>query len=299
MLNYLTFIAAFAGFYALLSLSLVLVWGRTGMVNLGVVGFYALGAYTSALLVTRLDLPIAIGWVCATLVAAACGAGLTWVTRRLRGDYLGIVTLGFAELVRSVATNETWLTKGSDGISGIPGPFKAAMGTQFNLFFSVLTWIVVAVVCLLAVRLLDAPYGRVLMAIRDDAEVTGMAGKNVVRFKIGIFAIGSAVVGLAGAMYAHFTSYIVPDIFSLMLTMYVFLAATGGGSTRVAGAVIGGIATLVFLEGSRFLAEYIPGISPLQAAAVREMLTGCALVCLLILRPGGWLREKVPSSGRP
>ncbi len=299
MLSYLAFITTFAGIYALLALSLVMVWGTAGMVNLGLAGFFALGAYASALLTTRAMLPIPLGWVAAILVAAAAGMLVTWVTRSMRGDYLAIVTLGFAETIRLGALNETWATRGSDGVSGIPGPFKAALGDQFNLFYLALTWAVVLLAYLLVRRLIGSPFGRVLRAIRDDDEVAAAAGKPVLRFKVQAFAIAAGLAGLAGALYAHFTSYISPDLFTPLITVYIFLAATAGGYTRPAGAVIGALLVMAFLEGTRFVAGWMPGITPLQTAALREFVIGGALIVVLHLRPDGLLPEAIRSAPRP
>lgn len=109
--------ATFAGLYALMALGLNIVWGMTGLINLGLVGFFALGGYASALLTLRFGVPIVGGLAAAFIFAAACGSIMALITARLRGDYLAIVTLGFAEVVRLVASNEIWLTNGSDGIS--------------------------------------------------------------------------------------------------------------------------------------------------------------------------------------
>ena len=112
------------GIYGLLALSLNLIWGGAGMVNLGLAGFFAVGAYASALLTTVGHAPIAAGWLLALVAGGAAGLVVTLSTTRLREDYLAIVTLGFAEVVRLVAANEIWLTRGTDGISGIPGPVE-------------------------------------------------------------------------------------------------------------------------------------------------------------------------------
>ena len=299
MLSYAAFIATFAGIYALLALSLVLVWGQAGMVNLGLAGFFALGAYASALVTVGGGLPIPLGWLAALAVAAAAGLLLTWLTRQMRGDYLAIVTLGFAETIRLAAVNETWATRGSDGISGIPGPFKAALGEQFNVAYLVLTWLVVGLAWLLVRRLAGAPFGRVLRAIRDDDEVAAAAGKPVLRFKLQVFAIAGALAGLAGALYAHFTSYISPDLFTPLITVYIFLAATAGGNARPGGALLGAGVVMLFLEGTRFIAAAVPGISPLQAASLREFVVGIALIVVLQLRPDGLLAEQRRPAPRP
>src|SRR5258708_35117411 len=123
MLSYLTFIATVGGIYGLLALSLNLIWGGAGMVNLGLAGFFAVGAYASALLTTAGHAPIAAGWLLALLAGGLAGLIVTLSTTRLRADYLAIVTLGFAEAGRLVATNQIWLTRGTHGIPRIPGPW--------------------------------------------------------------------------------------------------------------------------------------------------------------------------------
>src|ERR1043166_2588014 len=120
--NYLIAMATFAGIYALLALGLNVVWGMTGMINLGLVGFFAVGAYVSALLCKRAGAPIALGIAAAAVLAAGAGAAMAITTARLRGDYLAIITLGFSEVVRLVASNELWLTNGTDGTSARARP---------------------------------------------------------------------------------------------------------------------------------------------------------------------------------
>src|SRR6185503_19523496 len=125
MENYLIAMAVSAGIYALMALGVNVVWGFAGMVNLGLVGFFAVGAYTSEKLTLKAGWSIAAGMAAAVIVAAIVGALVALITVRLRGDYLAIVTLGFAETIRIVASNAIWLTNGSDGLSGIPGPGRA------------------------------------------------------------------------------------------------------------------------------------------------------------------------------
>ena len=129
MMSYVAFIATVGGIYALLALSLNLVWGSTGLVNLGLAGFFAVGAYASAI-TTGAGAPVPVGLLAAIAVSIAAGVLVTFATLRLRDDYLAIVTLGFAEVVRLVAVNERWLTNGADGISGIRAPFKQTLGSQ-------------------------------------------------------------------------------------------------------------------------------------------------------------------------
>jgi branched-chain amino acid transport system permease protein len=292
MTTYLLFIVTLGGIYALLAQSLNLIWGSAGMVNLGLAGFFAVGAYTSAMATKYGGVPVPLGLALAVAAAALTGIVVTLSTLRLRDDYLAIITLGFAETVRLVALNETWLTNGSDGISAITRPFFAILGGWFPLAYAALVTVLVAVVWLVMRRLDHAPFGRTLKAIREDPELAAFAGKDVVAFKLKAFALSAGVAGLAGGLYGHFTSYIAPDIFQPLMTVYIFLAVTAGGVGRPSGALLGAYLVIAFLECTRFLADAVPGLSALQVASVREMLVGIALLMVLRLRPQGLLPEQ-------
>ena len=299
MLSYLLFTATIGGIYGLLALSLNLIWGNAGMVNLGLAGFFAVGAYASALATTAGGLPIPVGWALAVLIGGAAGLVVTLSTTRLREDYLAIVTLGFAEVVRLVAANEIWLTRGTDGVSGIPGPWKATLGQDFNGVYLLIVLVAVALVFLLVRRLDRSPYGRALRAIREDAQVAQVAGKRVLRFKTQAFTLSAAIAGLAGALYGHFTSFIAPDLFLPLITVYIFLAVAAGGTGRPAGALLGAFLVVGLLESSRFLVELLPAISAVQRAALKELLIAVALILVLRLKPSGLLPERIPAAPRP
>jgi branched-chain amino acid transport system permease protein len=299
MLNYLLFIATVGSVYALLALSLNLIWGGAGMVNLGLAGFFAVGAYASALLTTTGHLPILAGWALALIVGGAAGLVVVLATTRLREDYLAIVTLGFAEVVRLVASNEVWLTHGTDGISGIPGPWRAVLGREwFNAVYLSILLAVVLLVYWLMRRIDRSPYGRVLRAIREDAQVAQVAGKPVLRYKAQAFALSAAIAGLAGALYGHFTSYIAPDLFLPLITVYIFLAVASGGVGSPTGALIGAYLLMALLESMRFLVEYIPAVSAVQRAALKELLIAVTLILVLRLLPKGLLPERIPRAPR-
>ena len=299
MPNYLLFIATIGGVYGLLALGLNLIWGGAGMVNLGLAGFFAVGAYMSALVTTTGHLPIPIGWLLALIAGGVAGLVVVLSTTRLREDYLAIVTLGFAEVVRLVAANEIWLTKGSDGISGIPGPWKAALGQNFNAAYLVIIVVVLAIVFTLMRRIDRSPYGRALRAIREDAQVAQVAGKPVLRFKAQAFALSAAIAGLAGALYGHFTSYIAPDLFLPLITVYIFLSVASGGIGNPAGALVGAFLVMTLLESARFLVEFIPYVTAVQRAALKELLIAVCLILVLRLMPRGLLPERIPRAPHP
>lgn len=295
MENYLLAMAVSAGIYGLMALGVNVIWGFAGMVNLGLVGFFAVGAYVSALLTIKAGWAIAAGIAAATVVTALVGVGVSLITVRLRGDYLAIVTLGFAETIRIVASNAIGLTNGTDGISAIPGPYRGALSPEaFNLLYLGIVALIVAAVYGVTERLRTSPFGRVLRAIRDDEQVAAVAGKHVMLFKVKAFAIGSAALGLAGALYAHYTSYIAPDIFVPLLTLYIKLALLVGGLGNNRGAIVGAFAVVFLLESSRFVIPLVPGISPVQGAAIREFLVAALLLVMLRYRPAGLLPERLP-----
>jgi branched-chain amino acid transport system permease protein len=292
MENYLIAMGVSAGIYALMALGVNVVWGFAGMVNLGLVGFFAVGAYTSALLTLKAGWTIAAGMGAAIIVAAIVGALVALITVRLRGDYLAIVTLGFAETIRIVASNAIWLTNGTDGLSGIPGPGRGRLSPEmFNLVYLAIVGVIVAIAYAMNERLRSSPFGRVLRAVRDDEQIAAVAGKHVTLFKVKAFAISSAALGLAGALYAHYTSYIAPDIFVPLLTLYIKLALLAGGLGNNRGAIVGAFAVVVLLESTRFVIPYIPGITPVQGAAIREFLIASFLLVMLRYKPTGLVPE--------
>jgi branched-chain amino acid transport system permease protein len=293
MLSYLIAMLTFVAIYAMMALGLNVMWGMAGMVNFGIAGFFAIGAYVDALSEQRLGVPIAIG-MAAGAITTGLVAGLACLgLRRLREDYFAIVTLGIAETVRMIADNEIWLTNGSDGISNIARPLQSSFAGYYDLFYLGLCVVLLAVSWLVVERARASPFGRVLRALRDDAQVASVAGKNVVFFQVRAFALGGVLIGLAGTLYGHYTSYIVPDIFVPMLTIYIFLAVTVGGKGSNAGTLIGTFIVVFLLESSRFVTEVLSGISPVQIAAVRGMLIGICFLAILQFRPGGLLREPV------
>jgi branched-chain amino acid transport system permease protein len=295
MENYLIAMAVSACIYALMALGLNVIWGFAGMVNLGLIGFFAVGAYGTALTTLKLGFPMAAGMVTGTVLAAAAGAGVAMITARLRGDYLAIVTLGLAETIRVISSNTIWLTNGTDGLSGIAGPMRGQLSpTQFNMLYLALVATIVAVAYVLAERLRAAPFGRVLRAIRDDEQVAAVAGKDVMAFKIRAFAISAGAIGLAGALYAHYTSYIAPDLFVPLFTLYIKLALLAGGLGNNRGAVIGAFLIVFFLESTRFVIPLVPMISAVQGAALREILIAALLIVLLRYNPQGLVPERLP-----
>lgn len=291
MTAYLVAMAIIALIYALLALGLNLHWGHTGLINFGHVAFFAIGAYTSALL-TLLGAPIVAGAVAATVLAGLAALPIGWVAVRLRSDYLAIVTIGFSETIRLILLNEVWLTRGPMGLPGVPRPFEG-VSTQANelLFLGVLV-VVVAAVFLLLERVVCSPFGRVLRAIREDEDAAAALGKDVVGFKVRSLVLGAAIAGLGGSFYAHYINYVVPDQFLPLVTFYVWIAVILGGSGSNLGALLGTGILMVFLEGTRFLKDWGIPLDEVRLAALRFVAVGLALILLVLFRPQGILGER-------
>jgi branched-chain amino acid transport system permease protein len=289
---YLVAVAVIALIYMLLAIGLNLQYGYTGLVNFGHVAFYALVAYTSALLSLK-GWPAAPAFAVAMLLAGLAAYPIGLLSLRLSDDYLAVVTLGFSETVRLVIQQEEWLTRGVQGLPGIPRLFQFLGGGQYADIGTLGVLIACNVVAIgLVTHLVRSPYGRLIQAVRDDETAVQALGKDPARVKVQVFMLGSALAGLAGAFYAHVITYISPDQFLPLVTFYVWIAIIIGGPGRTSGAVIGSLILLVFLEGSRFARDLVPGVSEVQMASVRLALVGLALILFTIYRPQGIMGQK-------
>ena len=292
MIDYLVAMGTLWGFYALLALGLNLQWGMSGLVNFGLVAFFAVGAYTSAL-VTLAGAAFPVGVAAAAGLAAVLGLIVALSTVRLREDYLAVVTLGAAEIVRLVVLNEVWLTEGARGLPGIPRPLQGHFTTGYGLFYLGLVVAAVAVSFVLAEAIRRSPFGRVLRAIREDADVTAVAGKNVLAFKLQAFVLGAGIAGVAGSLYAHYLTFLSPDQFDPTVTIYVWIAVIVGGSGNNRGVLMGALILMGLLEGTRFLKDLVPAISGVRLAALRLMFVGVLLIVFMMFRPEGlWKEDK-------
>jgi len=292
MSAYLVSMATFVGFFMILALALNLQWGMTGMVNFGIAGFYALGAYTSGLLSVKL------GWPVGVTIAMSCVAGLiagglvALLSMRLREDFLAIVTLGFGEIVRLIALNEDQLTEGPRGLKIDARPFADMFDRQtYPLAYLVLVITAVAVVFFIVERIRKSPMGRTLRAIREDDVVAGVLGKNILRHRIQVFALGGCFMGLAGALYAHYVQNISPEVFTPMVAIFIWMSVIVGGAGNNWGLLVGAGIVMTILEGSRFLGDFIQFLDAEKLSAIRIIFIGVMLIVILRIRPKGLIPE--------
>lgn len=285
MIAYLCAIGIIALIYCLLALGLNLQFGLTRLVNFGVVAFFAVGAYTSGLLSLQ-GVPLPLCFVAAGLLSGLLALPIGLLSLRLRDDYLAIVTLGFSEAVRISIQQESWLTHGVQGLPGLPKLFAAWGGASDMAIFTTLL-VLVGLVSWGTVRLARSPFGRLLKAIGDDEAALSALGKDPAWFKVQVFMLGAALAGLAGAFYAHFITFITPEQFIPLITFYVWMGLVMGGTGTVRGAVFGSLLLMVFLEGSRFAKDWVPGVSEVGMASLRLAAVGLALILVTLYRPNG------------
>ncbi len=264
--------------YVLAAIGLNIVVGYAGLLDLGYVAFYAIGAYTVGVLTSAHGslgfweaLPIAIA------MAMLAGVLLGTPTLRLRGDYLAIVTLGFGEIIRIAARNSEWLG-GPRGISQIPrppdiGPLKFEALNAKPYYYLALTFIIIIIIMVRALE--HSRVGRAWTAIREDEDAAELMGVPTFKFKLWAFAMGAGVGGLAGALFASYQTSITPDSFNLVLSILFLAAVVLGGAGNVPGVVIGAVLVAYLPERFRFLDES------------RVFWYGVAFVVMMIFRPQG------------
>lgn len=302
LLSYGTFFLVFAAVFAIIVLGLNLQWGFTGLFNVGVAGFVAVGAYTSAILtapdypdqVGGFGLPILVGWIGAMLASGLAALVVGIAALRLRHDYLAITTFGIAVTIQLVALNAKTLTGGPFGLQFIPKPLAGLV--EGNLAWNAVYLAIVAVILGLAYaaieRLVRSPWGRVLRAIREDETAAASLGKKAFRFRLEAFVIGCMLMGLGGALYAHFVGYIAPEDFLPILTFQLWTMLIVGGSGNNRGAIVGAFVVwaLWTLSGG-LLRDIIPSEHQARSATLQIVLIGSLLVGILLVRPRGLLGE--------
>jgi branched-chain amino acid transport system permease protein len=296
VVSYIAFFLVFASVFAVATLGLNLQWGATGLFNVGVAGFFAVGAYASAILTTPPDperlggfaLPVVVGWLGAVaasgLVAWAVGAAAL----RLRHDYLAITTFGVAVVIQLVALNAQWITGGPFGRQSIPRPFVEEIGAGFawNLFYLAVVLAILGALYWAFETLLRSPWGRVLRAIREDEGAAESLGKRAMAFRLQAFVLGCMAMGLAGALYAH-------EDFLPILTFQVWVMLIIGGSGNNRGAILGAyVVWAIWSVSGGLLREIVPQAEQARAAALQVVLIGVLLAAILLLRPRGLIGEE-------
>ncbi len=310
IISYLVSFAIMAGIYAIFSLGLNVQWGYTGLFNIGIAGFFAIGAYTTALTTTEmptgiyaqyvqqlfgLHLPFGAGLVAAAIVSGVVALLIGIPTLRLREDYLAIATIGIAETIRLIFNNERWLANGPRGLTGLPQPLRDLVEPHYyNYIYLGIVLVVMGIIYLAIERAIRSPWGRVLRAIREDEDAAAMSGKNVFAFKMQALVLGAMIMGTGGALYAHYVRAISPDTFTpLFGTFIIWVMLMLGGSGNNKGAILGAFVIWGIWTGSTFATDQLlPPVLLSRAPYIRFLVIGVLLEIILLLRPQGLLGEE-------
>lgn len=298
--NYALFMGIFIGIYALLALGLNIQWGFAGLFNAGIAGFFAVGAYTSAVLTSpyaegRLggfELPFYVGWIGSMIAAALIAWPIGKICLRFRSDYLAIATIGVAEIIRLVIKSEAELTNSARGITNIPRPYGDLPYVQSQMAYLGIVAIVLLVAYLMVERQFNAPWGRMMRAIRDNELAARAMGKNVEYRRLEAFIFGSALMGLGGALFAHFNRSITPEAIDPMVaTFLVWIMLILGGSGNSRGAILGAAVVWTIWSVSEIATDQLPQEYAVKAKYIRLFLIGLMLQLVLRFRPEGLLPE--------
>lgn len=285
------FFAALIAIYAIMALALNLQYGFGGLLNFGLVAFFAIGAYASANFSTA-GVPVLLSMALATVISAIAGALIAIPTMRLSVHYWAIVTISISELIRVISTNESWLTGGTFGMRQIPQPFSSVVPAQaYPAFFAAFTIVFLILCYMISVRVANAPFGRVLKVIREDEDFGRSLGKDVSRFKLKTMTLGAAMVGLAGALYAHLTTFISPQAFEPIVTFIIWAAVILGGKGNLKGSILGAFVMVALFNSTRFIGDYLD-IQAVLIANIRLALIGLLIMLTVLLRPDGILPER-------
>ncbi len=285
-MEYFLHILVISGIYIILTLSLNLIVGYTGLAALGHIAFACVGAYASSLLALNFGVSPWIGLMVGACMASLLGLVIGFPSIRLKGDYLALATFGFGVIVYSISKNWVDLTRGPMGLPGIPKFSFFGFELQPVWAYLTLVTVFVFITAFIINRIVDSPFGRILKSIREDEVASLSIGKNIVKYKLLVFVVGAFFAGIAGSLYAHYITFIDPSSFTAMESIAVLLMVVFGGMGSIRGSFIGALTLVIFPEMLRFL-----GLPSSVAAPLRQMIYGLLLIILMMKRPQGIIGE--------
>ncbi|MEK6922508.1 MAG: branched-chain amino acid ABC transporter permease [Nanoarchaeota archaeon] len=278
---YIIHLLILIGIYIILSVSLNLILGYTGLLNLGHIALFGIGAYASALL-TMNGVPFVISFILAGLIAGVFGFLLVLATRKLKGDYYALATLGFGFVVYSLFLNLTGLTRGPLGIPGIPKPDLFGLIIKSNFSYLIFVFFIALIVVFVIYKIVKSPFGKLLEAMRDDEVGLRVLGKDTRKLKYKTMMISAFFAGIAGSLFAHYISFIDPSSFYISELIFVFTIVIVGGIASIKGSIIAPFVIVLIPETLRFLALPSSIIGP-----ARQIIYALILLLILMYRPRG------------
>ncbi len=292
-LSYISSIVSRISNYAISTLGANIQYGYAGLFTLCTAAFTALGAYTAAILITKLNADFFTVLIAATLIAGIAAFLIGIPSLRTRGDYFGIVTLGFAYIIFSLLLNANGEPiRGSLGIPSISRPTLFGWEITNPETLTILSLLVLAIMVGITSKIGTSAYGRILRAIREDEDAALSLGKDTIKYKLSAFVIGAMMAGVSGALYAYWSSYVEPRSFGALESAFVLFTVIIGGKGNPLGSVLGATILILLPESLRFLnvpVELIGGI--------RQLVLGILLLAVIIYRPHGIIPEKINQYG--
>lgn len=275
--SYVMHIMIMTGVYMMLAVSVDIIYGYAGQLNLGQAAFYAIGAYTTALLMLRLHVSYWVAMPLSGLAAGVFGVLLGIPTLRLRGLYLGIATMGFSEMLRLILLSWDSFTRGPMGLPGIPSPTIGPLVIESKTAYYYLILFYLLATIFAVRRLVNSRVGKAWMAIREDEIAAQAMGIDLPKYKVMAFTLGAFLAGVAGSFFAVYISFVSPDAFKMMESYLIFAMPAIGGMGTTAGPLLGAIIIYVLPEATRAFAEY------------RMLWVGALLAVVMIVNPRGIL----------
>ena len=272
--------------YSILSSSLNIIAGYTGILSICQAAFYGIGAYTIAIMALKFQTPVLLNFTIAIVLSAVFSLVISVPSIRIRDDYFVITTFAFQIIIFSIMKNWVSLTGGPMGLPGIPD--LELLGVHFSdkaSFLGLISFIAV-IIHIIILKIVRSPIGRILRSIREDEIFTASVGKNVVFYKIQIFIISSSMAALGGGLYAYYFNFVDPSSFTLMESIFILSIVIIGGSGSLRGPVAGAVFLVLLPELLRFA-----GLPSSIAANIRQILYGGLLVVFMMWRPQGFLGE--------
>jgi len=289
MIDYIIYAITIACVYAIMGIMLHLQFGLCGVLNFGTAGYFAIGAYSVAILTTLMGYPFIVSVLVGAILCAIVGFLIGKPLSHLSPDFLFIVTLAFGEIVRQLATSEAWLTNGVAGIYPISNPLK------FLPFYDIAYLFIVALICgaliFYSIKVRASPFGKLLIGVRDNPLISEYIGKDVAKARLTIFIFGSMIIGVAGSLYAPLLGMVNPAQFGPLVAFVAFISLMVGGKESPFGSILGSI-ILVF--GIIYIFDFLP-IPIIQDyklvfSSVRFVVFGAILILFLRFRPKGLLK---------
>jgi branched-chain amino acid transport system permease protein len=299
--SFVVFFLTLVCIYGIFAIATNLSWGGAGLFNFSLHGMILIGAYTSAILtgpaaagrLGGFGLPFVVGLLGAMLATGLASLVFIPFLWKLRDpNYFALGCLGFAEIVRLIATQEVGLTNGPMGLEA-PDPGRGIVESlaAYDVLYLVLVAVILAAVLFLVERVQETPWGRVLRTIREDEDVALSLGKPTFAYKMQVTAVTSMLLGLGGALLAHFYNYITPENFQPLHTFVIWIMLIAGGIGNNYGMIVGAVLIRLLWEGTVIAVDYLPAAMATRIGDIRLLLIGLTLILIMLWRPRGLFPE--------